>query len=60
MIRQIHDGLADMKDLVVQVVGDAVAEHHEELEEEIPGHLVREQGFPFDVCEDELEELELV
>lgn len=60
VLRQIHDGLADLKDLVVQVVGDAVAEHHEELEEEIPEHLVRVQGFPLDVCEDELEEVEHV
>lgn len=60
VLRQLHDGLADLEDLVVQVVGDAVAEDHEELEKEISEHFVRVQGFPFDVYEDKLEEIEHV
>ena len=60
VLGQVHDGLADLEDLVVQVVGDAVAEDHEELEEELPEHFVRVQGFPPDVSENELEEIEHV
>tara|TARA_B110000285_G_C14673333_1_gene401366 strand:- start:56 stop:259 length:204 start_codon:yes stop_codon:yes gene_type:complete len=58
VLGQINHCLADMKDLIVQVVRNAVAEHQQEVKQEVPEFNISMKHLWLDILKNEFQEIE--
>jgi 3-methyladenine DNA glycosylase AlkC len=58
VLGQINHCLTDMKDLIVQVVRNAVAEHQQEVKQEVPEFYISMKHLWLDILKNEFQEIE--